>query len=254
MTCWSGWASNEPESQPRPPGVTPGRVLAEERSDRGLTIEQVAAATRIRPEHLSALESDVPEQLLPAVYAKGYLRTYARYLGIDPEPLVEALNAPARDTRHGLELGTIASRPRLVITAPAAAAAGLVLLASAFALYAWRQIESDQRPGVIVPPAQQAVTLPLATPLPSPSPQPRPIVLGVQVTDSVWLNVIVDGKSQYSDSGKVLPAGSQVYFTGLDIKITSGKAAATLISVDGRAMGALGNGVATREFTSQTSQ
>ena len=74
------------------------------------------------------------------------------------------------------------------------------------------------------------------------------------MTESVWLNVIVDGKSQYSESGSVLPAGSQVYFTGLDIKITSGKAAATLITVDGRPMGALGSGVATREFTSQTSQ
>lgn len=45
----------------------------------------------------------------------------------------------------------------------------------------------------------------------------------------------------------------QVYFTGVDIKITSGKAAATLITIDGRPIGALGTGVATREFTSQTS-
>jgi cytoskeleton protein RodZ len=233
--------------------MTPGRVLAEKRSDRGLTIEQVATATRIRAEHLSALESDEPGRLPAPVYAKGYLRTYARYLGLDPEPLVEALRSPAQNTRRGLELGTIAGRPRMVLTAPAAAAAGLVLLASAFGLYAWRQIESDQRPGVGVPPGRQALVIPTATPLPSPSPQPRPIVLGVRVTDSVWLSVIVDGKSQYSDSGRILPAGSQVYFTGVDIKITSGKAAATLITIDGRPIGALGSGVATREFSSQTS-
>jgi hypothetical protein len=65
--------------------------------------------------------------------------------------------------------------------------------------------------------------------------------------------VIVDGKSEYTDSGKILPAGSEVYFTGVDIKITSGKAAATMITVDGHALGALGTGVATREFSSQTS-
>jgi hypothetical protein len=68
----------------------------------------------------------------------------------------------------------------------------------------------------------------------------------------VWLSVIVDGKSQYG-SGRILPAGSQVYFTGLDIKITSGRATATLITIDGQPMGSLGSGVATRDFTSQTS-
>jgi len=46
---------------------------------------------------------------------------------------------------------------------------------------------------------------------------------------------------QYADGGKTLPAGSVVYFSGVDIKITSGKAAATLISVDGRAVGAMGH-------------
>ena len=191
-------------------------------------------------------------RLAAPVYAKGYLRTYASYLGLDPEPLVEVLRSPVQQPGHALGLGTIAGRPRMVLTAPAVAAVGLVLLAGAFAFYAWRQIEADQRPAITVPNGQQA-TIPLTTPLPSPSPQPRPIVVGVRVTDAVWLNVIVDGKSEYTDSGKILPAGSEVYFTGVDIKITSGKAAATLITIDGHALGALGTGVATREFSSQTS-
>ena len=40
--------------------MTIGRVLADKRSDRGLTIVQVVAATRIRSEPLSALEPDQP--------------------------------------------------------------------------------------------------------------------------------------------------------------------------------------------------
>ncbi len=86
--------------------MTPGHVLAEKRGERGLTIDQVASATGIRAEHLSALESDEPVRLPAAVYAKGYLRTYARYLGLDPEPLVEALRSPAPNARRSLELGT----------------------------------------------------------------------------------------------------------------------------------------------------
>jgi hypothetical protein len=228
-------------------------VLAERRGERGLTIEQVASATRVRAEYLRALEADQPDRLPAPVYAKGYLRTYARYLGLDPEPLVELLRSRAEHPRRVLGLGMVAVRPRIVFTAPALAAVGLVLLAGAFAFYAWRQVEADQRPGVTVPTGQPAVAAPPATPVPSPSPEPRPIVVGVRVTDAVWLNVIVDGKSQYTDSGKILPAGSQVYFTGVDVKITSGKAAATLITIDGRPIGALGTGVATREFSSQTS-
>jgi cytoskeleton protein RodZ len=233
--------------------VTVGAVLANKRGERGLTIEQASAATRIRAENLLALESDQSERLPAAVYARGYLRTYATYLGLDPEPLVARVRAPVQDPGRALGVGMISGRPRLTLTGPAIAAVGLLLLAGAFAVYAWRQIESDQRLGAAAPSNQPAAAAPPSTPVPTPSPQQRPIVVGVRVTDAVWLNVIVDGKSQYTDSGKILPAGSQVYFTGVDVKITSGKAAATFITIDGRQLGALGSGVATREFTSQTS-
>jgi hypothetical protein len=127
----------------------------------------------------------------------------------------------------------------MVITAPAIAAVGLVLLAGGFSGYAWRQIQADQRPAATPPSAQLAAVAPKATPVPSPSPQPRPIVVGVRVTEEVWINAFVDGRP--------------VYFSGVDIKITSGKAAATFITVDGRSVGVLGTGVATRDFSSQTS-
>jgi hypothetical protein len=78
-------------------------------------------------------------------------------------------------------------------------------------------------------------------------------VVEVRVTEEVWINVFVDGKPEYADAGKTLPAGSVVYFSGVEIKITSGKAGSTFISVDGRAIGAMGTGVATRDFSSQTS-
>jgi transcriptional regulator with XRE-family HTH domain len=236
-----------------PPVMTLGEVLAARRSERGLTIQQAAAATRIRAHYLSALESDELERLAAPVYAKGHLRTYARYLGLDPEPLVEMLHPKPQDPRRLLSIGKLAMRPRLVLTAPAVAAAALVLLAGAFSGYAWRQIQADQRTAVTPPPAQLAAAAPSGTPRPSPTPAPRPIVVQVHVTDEVWINVFVDGRPQYADGGKTLPAGSVVYFSGVEIKITSGKAGATFIAVDGRSVGPLGNGVVTRDFSSQTS-
>lgn len=232
--------------------MTAGEVLAARRGERGLTIRNAAAATRIRPDYIAALEAGELERLPGPVYAKGYLRTYARYLGVEPEPLLEMLDVDVQDPRRRLGIAPSRRRKRFVVTTPIVIAASVVLLLGAFAGYAWRQVTADQRPSGGPPSAQLAAVSPPGTPVPSPSPQPQPIVVGVRVTDLVWVNVIVDGKPQYADAGKMLAAGSTVYFTGLDIKITSGKAASTYVTVDGRALGPLGAGVATREFTSQT--
>lgn len=229
-----------------------GARLADARDAQGVTLEQAAAATRIRSGHLNTLESGAFDRLPAPVYAMGYLRTYARFLGLDPETILAGLELAPHDARRSMSLGAMAMRPRLTFTGPLAAAAVCVLLAAAFVVYAGRQIESVQRTANL-PPATApgiAVATPSGTPAPAPTAQPKPIVVGVRVTDDVWLDVVVDGKSLYSDAGRILPAGSEVYFTGLDVKITSGKAAATFITIDDRSLGALGSGVATREFTS----
>jgi cytoskeleton protein RodZ len=228
-----------------------GQALAARREERGLSIEQVATATRVRAEYLRALESDEIGRVVAPVYAKGYLRAYATYLGLDADQLTSQL---PRGSRPGLEvrLGVGLPRPHVVVTTPMIAAAAVVLLAGAFGGYAWRQVVAEQRAAAGLPsPPPGAVTA--GTPSASPAVQARPIVVGVHVTETVWINAVVDGTPQYGDSGRTLPAGSVVYFTGLDVKITSGKSSVTMISIDGRNLGAMGVGVATREFSSQTS-
>lgn len=233
--------------------MSPGEVLAARRGERGLTIRNAAAATRIRPEYLLALESGDLGHLPPAVYAAGYLRTYATYLGLDPEPLFDGLHFVRGDAASRLGIGPQRAGHRFVLTIPVVVGCGVVLAATAFGWYAWRQLQSDQRASTVPPAVQLAAAGPPPTPLLSPSPLLRPIVVGVRVTDLVWVNVIVDGKPQYADAGKMLASGSAVSFTGLDVKVTSGKASETFITIDGRELGPLGAGVATRDFTSQTS-
>ena len=232
--------------------MTVGAALAAKRGERGLSIDQVAASTRIRPEQLRALEADDYTQFPAPVYAKGYLRAYAVFLGLDPAELIAQLPAAVQAPDLAVKVMQKERRRGFAVTTPAVAVAALVLIASALAGYASRQIMVDQRAMVAAstPSAQAAAP---ATPAASPAIQSRPIVVGVRVTDSVWINVSVDGNPQYGDSGRTLPAGSVVYFTGLDVKVTSGKAAATFITIDGHNVGAMGVGVATREFSSQTS-
>ncbi len=231
--------------------MTIGEVLSARRGERGLTIEQAAAATLIRPDRLRALESDDIASFAAPVYARGSLRTYAGFLGLDAEQLVADIGT---DDAPGLaiEVGARSSRPRFVFTTQALAAAGLLLLVGAFGGYAWRQMTADQKTLVLAPSAQTAAA-PGATTSASPAIQARPIVVGVRVTDTVWINAVIDGTPLYGSVGRTLPAGSVVYFTGVDVKLTSGKASATYITVDGRSLGPMGTGVATRDFSSQTS-
>jgi cytoskeleton protein RodZ len=232
--------------------MTVGALLAAKRGERGLSIEQVAATIRIGADHLRALEADDFGHFAAPVYAKGYLRTYATYLGLDAEELLRGMPRDTGKPSLALGLGKTELKPRFVLTTPAVAAAGLVLLAGAFTGYAWRQVTADQRAtAAVASPSAMATVAPTA--VASPAIQARPIVVGVHVTDVVWINAVVDGSPQYGDSGRTLPAGSIVYFTGLDVKITSGKASATFITIDGHNLGPMGVGVATREFSSQTS-
>lgn len=66
-----------------------GAALAAARRDRGLSVEDVAAATRIRPAIIRAIEADDFDACGGAVYARGHLRSVAQVVGADPRPLVE---------------------------------------------------------------------------------------------------------------------------------------------------------------------
>ena len=60
-----------------------GAMLRRQREALGLDLADVAIALRIKPAYLAALEAGRPEALPGAVYATGFMRAYADYLGLD---------------------------------------------------------------------------------------------------------------------------------------------------------------------------
>ncbi|MFN3739593.1 MAG: RodZ domain-containing protein [Thermodesulfovibrionales bacterium] len=70
-----------------------GGLLKDKRLSKGITLEQIAADLKIRVYFLKALEEENFELLPADVYTMGYIRTYAMYLGIEPEPLIEEFKA-----------------------------------------------------------------------------------------------------------------------------------------------------------------
>ncbi len=70
---------------------TIGQRLKIEREEKRLTLEKVFEATRIRIQYLQALEADDLSVMPSPVQARGYLRNYAEYLGLDVEQLLDEM-------------------------------------------------------------------------------------------------------------------------------------------------------------------
>jgi hypothetical protein len=66
---------------------SPGKYLMAERESRGLSLKQIADATRIREVILKAIEEDRYENLV-STYVKGFLSAYARCLGLNPNEFI----------------------------------------------------------------------------------------------------------------------------------------------------------------------
>jgi len=222
-----------------PAGDGIGDLLARERQKRGLSLEVVAAATRIRVGHLAAIERGDLDALPGPVYARGYVRSYAAYLGLSAQ-----VPEPALGAEGSLSIRRVAPRrmPRLVVTGPLVGGLGLAVLSGLFVIYAWREIDSARqdfapaataRPVLSAPPIASPAPLPSALPSAAPASGLRPMAVLLRAADQVWIYVEVDGKPYYGPNGKFLAAGAEEGYVGTSIKITTGKPAATLVSTDG---------------------
>jgi cytoskeleton protein RodZ len=67
-----------------------GEVLSQSRINLGKSIKEVEFDTKIRAKHIEALEADNFDTLPGSIYTQGFIKTYANYLGIDPEPLIRS--------------------------------------------------------------------------------------------------------------------------------------------------------------------
>src|ERR1041384_3238377 len=84
---------------------TIGQRLKTQREGKRLTLEKVFEATRIRVQYLQALETDDLSVLPSPVQARGYLRNYAEYLGLDVEQMLEEMRLMNAQQASGEMIG-----------------------------------------------------------------------------------------------------------------------------------------------------
>jgi cytoskeleton protein RodZ len=77
-----------------------GRILEQKRKEKGLSLDEVEQATKIRKRYLDGLERDDYAVLPAGVYAQGFLKTYANYLGLDGEALSRQLKSRRKPRRE----------------------------------------------------------------------------------------------------------------------------------------------------------
>ena len=78
------------QNTPPPKGTTVsfGERLKREREMRGIKLEDIAESTKIGKRNLLALEEEHFDQLPGGIFNKGFVRAYAKYLGLDEEQAV----------------------------------------------------------------------------------------------------------------------------------------------------------------------
>ncbi len=69
-----------------------GATLKTAREQQGISLDDAAEATKIRPSYLVALEEEAFDRLPGPTYARGFLRSYGELLGLDPQVLIDEFN------------------------------------------------------------------------------------------------------------------------------------------------------------------
>lgn len=77
-----------------------GCALAEARRRCAMTIEQVAAETRVPIRYLAAIEADRFDEIPGVIYLKGFVKAFARAVGLCERWALDAVNAALVDRRR----------------------------------------------------------------------------------------------------------------------------------------------------------
>lgn len=232
------------------------------REARGLSLSEVAEQIRIRSVYLAEIEAENWGAIGAPVYVRGFLRTYARFLGLDPEEAVAEFNktSPAAPVSEGVGLSNTSLRadtePRTLSPLLWIATAVAVVLVG-FVIYNYAMLRS---PGSRTPVA--AASAGEASPAPSPLPSNSPgapaaastappslkQTLQVNVVSGSWLRVTVDGNVRIEGT---FPKGTTKVFHGRVALVRVGNAGGVDVIVNGKRVGPLGKtgDVVDRSFT-----
>jgi cytoskeletal protein RodZ len=226
------------------PSTPFGEQLKRERELRGVSLEEVSAATRIAPRFLEALENEQWDKLPGGVFNRGFIRAVARYLGLDEENLVSEY---ALQTKGRTDPGVVPDPPVKPepIWGRIAALVGLILLVLAVVAVAFHYIEpriaarfhksSGEPP---LPTYASATPASSAAENDPKAAAPSPLALRLAALKPAQISVVVDGKSAYD--GPIDVNDIKVFSASASIEISSTDSDALSLELNGQPISAAG--------------
>lgn len=235
--------------------MDPGLRLRTAREARGLSLEKLARATRVKERILDAIEQNDARAIPPRPYGRGFVRAYAAEVGLDPDTTVReffAQFAPIPEpSPAAYGVATVAPRARtttgrhwstVMIALVMAVVAATVVIAVGRRVLEGR---ADPRPvataGLAAPAPASTVGTAATRPAPAPaapSPATNGVLVVLEATRPAWVTASVDGRRAIY---RTLKAGEREQLKGSDaVSLRVGDAGAIRWQVNGGPAQAMG--------------
>jgi|CXWL01.1.fsa_nt_gi cytoskeletal protein RodZ len=215
-----------------------GSWLRRQRELREITLREIADSSKISLRYLEALEGDRFDVLPASVFARGFLREYAKYVGLNADEVVNHYlyaqqslepEAPAPGKAPPRRAASSLTYVLLFV----AALVALVGVVSFSAFWAERERSQAAPPTVIAPPV--AAPMVIAPPVEAPpvvEPEPSaPLRVELDFTGECWFEARVDGQRPRAETriqGETLRLDAQE-----KVVLTLGNATTVRIAVNG---------------------
>ena len=225
-----------------------GQELKKEREARNISIEEMAASTKIVGRYLRALEDDRIDTMPGGFFIKGIIRSYAAYIGLDVDEILKKYReqgllpepARSRSARSRAAEAALLETPKTTRRILAAAAVLVVVIGLVFL---WRA----RRPEPASPSSPAAAAAPLNEPY-TPPPEQKPaaapveewkgVTMDISFQDQTWIQVFADGVLRIDGE---FPAGETVQARAdNELLVTVGNAGGMTFLLNGRPAKVLG--------------
>jgi len=253
-----------------------GASFKKARESKGITLDQIAKETRISTRFLAAIEDEEFELLPGGIFNRGFVRTFAERVGlepdqavadyerlvsvrVEPDPMASENARPSKNERrlYPIALGVLAIAIAIfyVVTRDSSRAVDSPVASPELV----RPVQQDPPPSPPVPEAAPETTQAESARPPTTAAQPEPvrtppppvaqaITLDIQALEPTWIKVRSDGNSVVA--GEILERGMTRKFTAeMSLYISVGNAAGLTLKINDRPVKPLGKSGQIRSVT-----
>jgi cytoskeleton protein RodZ len=225
-----------------------GNTLREARVRRNLTLQQVEEDIKIRVKYVQAMENEDWDVMPGVTYVKGFLRTYATYLGLDPDVIIGEFRSrgmvPSQEHHEPFSGSSVIGKPRSHRGRNTIVIVAVLCLVALAAIYVVGLLNGN---GGGDEPTTKPGALGIASPSASPSTSPKPEKSATATPEwqknlvkleakggDCWMEVRRNNSTGVVLFSGTLKEGDKKKFKGKDIWMSFGAPANVRLDVEGK--------------------